>query len=154
MKRSVVGTPLDGELGERFVRHGLTHLFPDPTILQRARFNGLGLVSARAATIRQVARATAAGELDFDAAEDPEAVRSALAGIRGIGDWTVEYVAMRALKQPDAFPSADLGLLRAFDEPGRPRLRPKELERRADAWRPWRAYAALLLWSTTPTAGG
>ncbi len=148
------GSPLDEAIADRFGGYGLTHLFPAPAALMRARFNGLGLVSSRAATIRQVARATAAGELDFDAAEDPGAVRSALAGIRGIGDWTVEYVAMRALKQPDAFPSSDLGLLRACDRPDGARLKPKELERRADAWRPWRAYAALLLWSTTPTAGG
>lgn len=148
------GRPIDGTVTERFDGCGLTHLFPEPAALMRVRMGGLGIVSARAATIRRVARAAADSELDFDAAEDPGAVRSLLAGIRGIGDWTVEYVAMRALKQPDAFPSSDLGLLRAFDQPGKARLKPKELERRADAWRPWRAYAALLLWSTTPTAGG
>jgi 3-methyladenine DNA glycosylase/8-oxoguanine DNA glycosylase len=59
----------------------------------------------------------------------------------GIGTWTAQYVAMRALGEPDAFPAGDLGLLRAT------RLRsPRELEIRAEAWRPWRAYAAMYLW--------
>ena len=74
--------------------------------------------------------------------------------IRGIGEWTAEYVAMRALKHPDAFPASDLGLLRAFDEHGRERMMPTELKQRASGWRPWRAYAALLLWSHKPGSGG
>ena len=61
---------------------------------------------------------------------------------------------MRALKNPDAFPAADLGLLRAFDRPGRKRLRPAELEEISQRWRPWRAYAALLLWGPAPGSGG
>jgi len=62
--------------------------------------------------------------------------------VRGIGKWTAQYVAMRVLGEPDAFPSSDIGLLRALG------LRSaRELERRAEAWRPWRAYAAMYLWS-------
>ena len=60
----------------------------------------------------------------------------------------------RALKDPDAFPHADLGLLRAFDVPGRDRIKPAELKDRAEMWRPWRAYAALLLWSSDANSGG
>ena len=74
--------------------------------------------------------------------------------MRGIGNWTAEYVAMRALKNPDAFPASDLGLLRAFDSVDGRRLRPRELEARALEWRPWRAYAALLIWGSEGGAGG
>ena len=92
--------------------------------------------------------------LNFDASQDPDTFRDTLLSIKGIGDWTAEYVAMRALKNPDAFPASDLGLLRAFDEPQSVRLKPSELEARAEAWRPWRAYAALLLWGSDHGAGG
>ena len=71
---------------------------------------------------------------------------------RGIGPWTAEYVAMRALKDPDAFPASDLGLLSAIEPPRR--VSPKDLEARAERWRPWRAYAAMLLWGSLPGAGG
>ena len=70
----------------------------------------------------------------------------------GVGEWTAQYVAMRALREPDAFPAADIGLMRALDE-GSGRPGPAELLRRAEAWRPWRAYAALHLW-TGATAFG
>ena len=133
---------------------GLGRLFPEPGRLARARFNGMGITRSRAATLRNVATAVADGSLSFDAAQDPAAFRESLLGIRGIGEWTAQYVAMRALKNPDAFPAADLGLLRALDRPGQPRLRPSELENLSQAWRPWRAYAALLLWGSSPGSGG
>ena len=72
----------------------------------------------------------------------------------GIGPWTAQYVLMRAHKNPDAFPASDLGLLRAFDRAGRPRMKPKELVAKAERWRPWRAYAALLLWNCPDNSGG
>jgi 3-methyladenine DNA glycosylase/8-oxoguanine DNA glycosylase len=73
---------------------------------------------------------------------DPETLLAQLRGIPGIGEWTAQYVAMRALGEPDAFPAGDLALLRKLG------LRhPQELEERAQAWRPWRAYAAVYLWS-------
>ena len=65
----------------------------------------------------------------------------------GIGDWTAEYVSMRALNEPDAFPASDLGLLRASGMHN-----PRELQTRAETWRPWRAYAAMYLWQTQPAA--
>ena len=77
-----------------------------------------------------------------------------LVAIKGIGEWTAQYVAMRALKDPDAFPHADLGLLRAFDTENSERMKPAELKSRAESWRPWRAYAALLLWSSGKNSGG
>jgi 3-methyladenine DNA glycosylase/8-oxoguanine DNA glycosylase len=147
------GTPLEGALAIRAARAGLTHLFPEPIALARADLAGLGITGARSDTIRILAAAVAAGNTSFDTAGDPDAFCASLSRLRGIGDWTAQYVAMRALKNPDAFPAADLGLLRAFDGEGR-RLKPAKLQARAEAWRPWRAYAALLLWNSTPHSGG
>ena len=132
----------------------LTRLFPVPERLARARFNNMGITTSRAATLRRLARAVVDGSLSFDASQDPAAFRESLLAIHGIGEWTAQYVAMRALKHPDAFPAADLGLLRAFDGPRRERLRPAQLEAMSQGWRPWRAYAALLLWGSAPGSGG
>jgi len=148
------GARLDADLVAKFDGSGLTHLFPSAAALMRARYNDMGIVGARVETIRRIARANVNGQLDFDSAQDPEAFVEALTSIKGIGDWTAQYVAMRALKHPDAFPSSDLGLLRAFDVPERERLRPAALTALAEEWRPWRAYAALLLWSSTSNSGG
>lgn len=129
-------------------------LFPEPKKLVRARLESLGIVGSRAQTIRSLSRAVVDGTLSFDAAECSDSLRSSLKQIKGIGDWTAEYAAMRAMKDPDAFPASDLGLLRAFDKPGATRMKPRELINRAEAWRPWRAYAALLLWGSDNGAGG
>ena len=128
-------------------------LFPRPEQLAHARLEKLGIVGARARTIRELARALDNGEITFDVAQEAQAFRDRLCSIRGIGDWTAQYVAMRVLKDPDAFPASDLGLLRAFDANGR-KMRPAELLDRANRWRPWRAYAALLIWSSADGAGG
>jgi AraC family transcriptional regulator of adaptative response / DNA-3-methyladenine glycosylase II len=112
----------------------------------------MGLVGSRIATIRSVARAVEDGELDFDVGQDVDEFRRRFDAIKGIGEWTAEYVAMRVLKHPDAFPATDLGLLKGA-EPG-VRLTPGELAQRAESWRPWRAYAASLLWTTSPVSGG
>ena len=135
-------------------RNAPTLLFPTPRKLQRARLESLGIIRSRAQTIRDLSRAVVSGKLSFDTAQDLDGLRAALTSIRGIGDWTAEYVAMRAFKDPDAFPASDLGLLRAFDGSTNERMRPAELLARADAWRPWRAYAALLIWGSERGAGG
>jgi AraC family transcriptional regulator of adaptative response / DNA-3-methyladenine glycosylase II len=120
---------------------GLTHLFPSPEVLAGAKLADIGLTGARAETIRALARAVCAGKIKFEGVVDSDAFLHRLCEIPGIGKWTAQYVAMRALGEPDAFPSADLGLLRALAL-GTAR----ELEQRAEAWRPWRAYAAMYLW--------
>ena len=148
------GQPIPGSLAGVAKNSALTHTFPEPERLANARFNDLGLIGARAESIRQVARAVADGNLRFDLSQDPEIFRETFLGIRGIGDWTEQYVSMRALKNPDAFPASDLGLLRAFDQKDKPRMKPAHLEEISQAWRPWRAYAALLLWSPAPGSGG
>ena len=127
-------------------------LFPVPGQLMRARLQNIGLVRSRAATIQRVAAAVQGGDLHFDVAQDPLEFREALLKIKGVGEWTAQYVTMRALKNPDAFPGSDLGLIKACAYPER--VTPKELITRAEEWRPWRAYAAMLLWSSLPGSGG
>jgi len=130
----------------------LARVFPPAERLRRARFNDSGLVRSRAETIRRVAGAVTAGELKFDPSQDPEEFCTALCSIRGVGDWTAQYVAMRVLKYPDAFPATDLGLLKALLHPER--TTPGVMRQRAEAWRPWRAYAAILMWSSLAGSGG
>ena len=115
----------------------LNRLFPTPAQLSNAPLEEAGLTSARAATLRALARAVEAGRLRFDGVHTLDSLRA----IPGIGEWTAQYVAMRALNEPDAFPSGDLILRRMAGD-----CTARELERRSDAWRPWRAYAVMLLW--------
>ena len=98
----------------------------------------------RAAALRRLAEAVSAGELDLDLTADPDATRVQLTAIPGIGPWTAEYIAMRALRDPDAFPAGDLGLRKAAAN-GEP-INARELGAMAEVWRPWRAYAAMLMW--------
>jgi AraC family transcriptional regulator of adaptative response / DNA-3-methyladenine glycosylase II len=121
---------------------GITHLFPQPQALAAANVAAIGLPAARAETIRALSRAVCDGRISFDGVVDSADFLARLCEIPGIGNWTAEYVAMRALGEPDAFPSTDLGLLRALHLNSA-----RELEHRAEAWRPWRAYAAVHLWN-------
>jgi AraC family transcriptional regulator of adaptative response / DNA-3-methyladenine glycosylase II len=130
----------------------LTRVFPAPERLLRARLENCGIIRTRADTIRSVARAVTRGELAFDTSQDPDEFCETLKSIKGIGDWTAQYVAMRCLKNPDAFPASDLGLIKAIDRPRR--VTPAHLLERAEEWRPWRAYAALLLWGSDTGSGG
>jgi AraC family transcriptional regulator, regulatory protein of adaptative response / DNA-3-methyladenine glycosylase II len=128
--------------GKRFAAgNGLTHLFPTPEVLAEAKLTRIGLTAARAETIRALARAVCDGRIIFEGVIDSDAFLNQLCKIPGIGKWTAQYVAMRALGEPDAFPSGDLGLLRAMALGSS-----RELEQHAEAWRPWRAYAAMYLW--------
>jgi AraC family transcriptional regulator, regulatory protein of adaptative response / DNA-3-methyladenine glycosylase II len=129
---------------------GPDRLFPAPARLADADLESLGVIGTRAHAIRCMARAVLAGELDFRA---PDLVER-LVSLPGIGDWTAQYVSMRSGHDPDAFPAADLGLLRGAEEAER--MTPARLRRRAEAWRPWRAYAAICLWRryATLTSGG
>jgi len=140
-------TLLAGQIVRKFGRRlsatgSLTHLFPLPEVLADARITSIGLPKARAGTIRALARAVCDGRISFERVAESEAFLARLCEIPGIGQWTAQYVAMRALGEPDAFPSGDLGLLHAMDLGSA-----RELERRAEAWRPWRAYAAMYLWN-------
>jgi AraC family transcriptional regulator, regulatory protein of adaptative response / DNA-3-methyladenine glycosylase II len=127
---------------------GITCIFPSPEVLAASRLPGIGLTKARAETIRALACAVRDGRISFENIVDSAEFLRRFCEIRGIGRWTAEYVAMRALGEPDAFPSADLGLMRALGMNS-----PHELEQRAESWRPWRAYAAVHLWSMFGESG-
>ncbi len=121
---------------------GLTHVFPTPAQVAAADLKGLGLTSARTVALRELALAVLDGRLDFG---QPAAdVQAALARLPGLGDWTAQYVSLRGLAEPDAFPSGDLVLRRIAG--GRSPLSARALEARAEAWRPWRGYAVMYLW--------
>jgi len=130
---------------------GITHAFPTPARLADATESGIaaaGLPGARARSILALARATADGRLDLALGADPDAALAALLELPGVGPWTADYVAMRALRRPDAFPAGDLVLRRLLDV-----TTSSAAERRAEAWRPWRAYAALHLWTSLADPG-
>ena len=101
--------------------------------------------ASRAATIRALARELGDGRIDLDAGADRDEVRRRLLEIRGIGPWTAEYVAMRALADPDAFPATYLGVLHCLAALGATSTA-KAAAELAQAWRPWRAYAVQHLW--------
>jgi AraC family transcriptional regulator of adaptative response / DNA-3-methyladenine glycosylase II len=135
------GSPVDDSGG------GLTHLFPEPADLADVDPETLAMPRSRRSAVLGLALALAEGRIDLSAGNDWQEARGQLASLRGLGPWTVETIAMRALGDPDAFPITDLGIrfgARAlgFDE------RPAPLMARADRWRPWRAYATQYLWAT------
>jgi AraC family transcriptional regulator of adaptative response / DNA-3-methyladenine glycosylase II len=126
---------------------GLTHLFPTPERLVGQDIAALGMPKARGAALEALARTVAADPAIFTPRADLETAIAALSALPGVGAWTAQYIALRELRETDAFPQADIGLLRArADETGR-RPTPDQLLARAEAWRPWRAYAAQHLWA-------
>lgn len=137
------GTPIQTGI------EGLTHVFPSPgDIFTLAapiedHLCPLGVIAARAKTIYELSRVFVQGEIDFDLPAQPEKEMKKLMSIRGIGNWTAQYIAMRAMEWPDAFLETDAGVKKA--------LKPctsKELLQMAEAWRPWRSYATVNLWNT------
>ncbi len=122
----------------------LTRLFPRAERIARLDVETLrtiGLVSTRARAILGLARAVADGSLGLEPEGPIESTLERLRAIPGIGDWTAQYIAMRALAWPDAFPESDLGIRRALGE-----TRPARIRATAEAWLPWRSYAAMHLW--------
>jgi AraC family transcriptional regulator of adaptative response / DNA-3-methyladenine glycosylase II len=128
---------------------GLTHVFPTAAELAAADLAGLGLAPARVCALRALATAVAEGLIDFEA--PVEEVTAALAALPGVGDWTAQYVALRGLGEPDAFPAADLVLRRVVGAGAAP-LSARSLESRGRAWRPWRGYAVAHLWRAAADA--
>jgi AraC family transcriptional regulator of adaptative response / DNA-3-methyladenine glycosylase II len=135
-----VGEDLPQDLQAAPGQPGPRLIFPDAAAVASADLSRIGLTGARIRAIRALAEAVAAGELRLAPSPDPQATIEQLLALPGVGPWTASYIAMRALREPDAFPTTDLGLLRALA------ISPAELADAAEAWRPWRAYAAMLLW--------
>lgn len=152
---SVAGaTTLAGRLAARFgepVRTpfpALTLTFPPASRIANApvaSIASIGLPTARAASLRAIGDAVARGALRLEPGVDPESTIASLIALPGIGPWTAHYLAMRALRWPDAFPAGDLGLKKALGGASR-----ASIEAQAESWRPWRAYAAMHLWNTLP----
>lgn len=143
-----------GRLVERFGEPmatsvpGLDRLFPTPARLAAAdpdTLGGIGIVRQRQAAIIALSRAVEAGELPLTPAQDPAATMRRLRALPGIGDWTAQYIAMRALHWPDAFPAGDVALQRALGLP-KSRDASAAAERASRAWQPWRSYAVLRAW--------
>lgn len=130
---------------------GLDRTAPSAATLADARLDQIierGLTRKRAETIKSLARAVADGRVKLDSTMNVADTAEALDDLPGIGPWTIQYIAMRALRDPDAFPASDLGLLRALAL-----KHPKKLAAASEQWRPWRAYAAIHLWHSL-SAGG
>ncbi|MEU2434224.1 AlkA N-terminal domain-containing protein [Streptomyces sp. NPDC007861] len=126
---------------------GLTHLFPAPQALAGLDPDSLAFPKARRTTLTTLIAALADGTLRLGADSDWDEARARLGELPGLGPWTVESIAMRALGDPDAFLPTDLGVRRAAAGLGLPST-PAALTARAAAWRPWRAYAVQYLWAT------
>jgi AraC family transcriptional regulator of adaptative response / DNA-3-methyladenine glycosylase II len=147
-------TTLAGRLARRFGHPlegyetvGLTHLFPRPEALIEADLSTIGITAARAKTIRALAQQVYQGEIVLDASQGLPSTISRLCAIPGIGHWTANYIAMRAFGETDAFPAEDLWLRRALaNDNGLPST--AQMTNEAEAWRPWRAYAAMHLWAS------
>ena len=138
------GEPLPATL--RGIVPGITHTFPSAERLASADLSKLAMPRARSITLKAMASAVALNPKLLEPAGDPAEVVAELRRLRGIGEWTAEYIAMRQLRSPDSFPASDIGLLRAMVDVTGKRPTPAALKARAEAWRPWRAYAALHLW--------
>jgi AraC family transcriptional regulator of adaptative response / DNA-3-methyladenine glycosylase II len=123
----------------------LTRLFPTPEQVATADLTGLGTTKQRLSTIQTLAAAVLDGAISFTTPTTLEEAVDALTALPGIGSWTAHYIAMRGLSEPDAFPAGDLILRRAASPTDKP-LTEAQLLKTAEAWRPWRAYAAILIW--------
>ena len=125
---------------------GIGYLFPGPeriAALEPSEIAERGVIASRARSIIALARALASGELALHPGASVDHTLLQLRAIPGVGDWTAQYIAMRALSWPDAFPASDYGVLTAMGEKD-----PRRALARAEAWRPWRAYAVMHLWKS------
>jgi AraC family transcriptional regulator of adaptative response / DNA-3-methyladenine glycosylase II len=135
---------------------GLTHVFPAADVLAEADLSGSGLTGARIAAIHNFARAVAAGRIRLDRSRPLDEQLASLVEVPGLGPWTANYVALR-MGEEDAFPATDLGLRRGLEALTSHTPSQRDLGEVAERWRPWRAHAAIHLWSIpripTATAG-
>jgi AraC family transcriptional regulator, regulatory protein of adaptative response / DNA-3-methyladenine glycosylase II len=147
---AVIASPATGQTDD----HDVTHLFPTPAALLTLAEGDPGafpMPQARRRALVALAEGVEGGAVVIDPGADPGELRRSLVSLPGIGPWTAEYVAMRALRDPDAFMPTDLGIRRAAHALGLPDD-PAHLTGVAESWRPWRSYAMVHLWSTPPAS--
>jgi DNA-3-methyladenine glycosylase II len=144
--------------GERIEGHphdNTAWRFPTPEALAAVDLAQIGMPGKRVAALQGFAHAVATGDVPLDSATaDASELRAALLALPGIGPWTVEYVAMRAWRDPDAWPAWDLVLMQSICARDPSLVRPAQQRTRTDAWRPWRAYAAMHLWNEVADRAG
>jgi AraC family transcriptional regulator, regulatory protein of adaptative response / DNA-3-methyladenine glycosylase II len=150
---SMLASQLVAEHGERMsdraaLDAGLTHLFPTPQRLAAVDLASLGLPKTRQVALSALAAAVVADPLIFGLCKSLEEAIAQLRSLTGIDEWTAQYIAMREMREPDAFPTTDGGLLHAVSSFTGIRLSSAELLAQAEPWRPWRAYGALHLWAS------
>lgn len=130
---------------------GDVHLaFPTPRQVLKADLGSLGMPGARRQALIAMAEAAAANPDLFHPGASIEETVARLCAIKGIGEWSAHYIALRVVRESDAFPASDVGILRGATLPGATRPTPKEMLVLAESWRPWRAYAAQHLWAADP----
>ena len=127
----------------------LTHVFPDARQLALTKSIDVGMPAARRVALKELAEAAAADPNLFRPCGTIEEAIAKLRKIRGVGEWTAQYIALRALSETDAFPAADIGLLRGAEVMDGARPTAPNLLARSECWRPWRAYAAQHLWAAS-----
>jgi AraC family transcriptional regulator of adaptative response / DNA-3-methyladenine glycosylase II len=127
---------------------GLCRVFPSAAEVARTDLTTLGVPRARARTVTALAEAVAADGALLAGGRDLDAAVQRLRSIPGVGEWTAQYISMRELREPDAFPAMDAGVLRALSAATGARVSSAQALARAEAWRPWRAYAAVHLWAS------
>jgi AraC family transcriptional regulator of adaptative response / DNA-3-methyladenine glycosylase II len=129
------------------IHPALSHVFPVARRLASAPSLGLGMPASRLAALKAVAEAAVADSNLFRPIGGVDETVARLKTIRGIGEWTAQYIALRAVREMDAFPATDIGLLRGAASIDGTTVTPANLLGRAESWRPWRAYAAQHLWA-------
>ena len=140
---TICGAPLPADLQTP----GLARLFPTAAQVATADLGALRMPGARRAALTSLARAATENPRLFDVGGSLDDAIARLRAVKGIGEWTAQYIALRALRHPDAFPASDVGLLRGAARETGTRPTAAALLERAESWRPCRAYAAQLLWA-------
>jgi len=128
---------------------GLTHIFPNKNELANVNYHNIGLTKSRVSTLNNWLEFYLKHSALLSCYNNIEALEKQLIAIKGIGPWTVNYLAMRGLSDPDAFPSADLGIIKALTTSDK-KPSNKDILALSEKWRPWRAYAAIYLWHSLP----
>jgi AraC family transcriptional regulator of adaptative response / DNA-3-methyladenine glycosylase II len=138
------------ETGNSFPQ-GLDHFFPTPSELMNLDLGGLGVTRTRQATIKTAAQGILDRDVQLTANQSFDTFSKDFSKLKGIGEWTVNYVAMRGLGMLDSFPASDIGVIKALATEGTPPSK-KEIMAMAEKWRPYRSYATLCLWNRKVSA--